>query len=57
MVHQHTSPAQWLGQLFCTIIGALVMAATGAWLLPGIPLVLLIKVMYDHPAPLLWFQV
>jgi hypothetical protein len=33
------------------------MAITGAWLLPGIPLVVLIKLLHDHPATLTGLQV
>jgi hypothetical protein len=50
---QHSLPVQ----LMLAAVGLVIMAITGAWLLPGIPLVILIKLLHDHPAPLIWLQV
>lgn len=50
---QHSLPVQ----LMLAAVGLVIMAITGAWLLPGIPLVILIKLLHDHPAPLTWLQV
>lgn len=44
-------------QLSLEAAGLVIMAITGAWLLPGMPVVLLIKLLHNNPAPLTWLQV